>query len=198
MNKYEDMSAFMDGESTPETTARLLAAQAEDPALLKTWGSYHLIGDALRNDLPTHIDPILGARVAQALKSEPTVLAPRKPKRASAPLRWVAGVAVAASCAGLVVFSGGLWQGPGQGATNSGLVAEGSVDTSRPSVAAQTVSARLGGEQSSAGRRLEDQFNPYLVRHSEYQMNTGAPGMNPYARLISHSPERSAQAPATR
>lgn len=198
MNNYEDLSALMDGETAPETTARLLAAQAEDPVLVQTWASYHLIGDALRNDLPAHIDPALRSRISEALKFEPTVLAPRKRPRASAPLRWVAGAAVAASCAGLVVFSGGLWQGGGQGSANPGLVAEGSLDTSRPSVAAQTVGARLGGEHGRAAQRLENQFNPYLVRHSEYQMNTGAPGMNPYARLIGHSPERSAQAPATR
>lgn len=74
MANNERISVLMDGESSE---ASWLKSVMQDPQQQETWGRYHLIGDALREDLPADLTLDLAERVALALADEPTVLAPR-------------------------------------------------------------------------------------------------------------------------
>ena len=74
MANNERISVLMDGESSE---ASWLKSVMQDPQQQETWGRYHLIGDALREELPADLTLDLAERVALALADEPTVLAPR-------------------------------------------------------------------------------------------------------------------------
>ena len=74
MANNERISVLMDGESSE---ASWLKSVMQDPQQQETWGRYHLIGDALREELPADLTLDLADRVALALADEPTVLAPR-------------------------------------------------------------------------------------------------------------------------
>lgn len=74
MAKSERISALMDGELQDD---RVVGDLAQQPECSATWERYHLIGEALRDDLPSHLHLDLSARVAEALENEPVLLVPR-------------------------------------------------------------------------------------------------------------------------
>ena len=76
MANNERISVLMDGETSE---ASWLKSVLQDSQQQETWSRYHLIGDALRDELPGNITLDLADRVALALADEPTVLAPRAP-----------------------------------------------------------------------------------------------------------------------
>jgi sigma-E factor negative regulatory protein RseA len=83
------ISSFVDGEAEAVVAHSLASAWRDDPALRRTWHSYHLIGDVLRSD-ELAIDPSRDEHFLQRLRermaSEPVVLAPTLP-RPSLPLQ---------------------------------------------------------------------------------------------------------------
>lgn len=90
----ESISALIDGELEGPAAEKALAAIAADEDLDAAWEDYHLIGDAMRANRFASMD--VRAQVAERLKTEPTVLAPRRwmrPRRA----RAAGAVALAAS-----------------------------------------------------------------------------------------------------
>ena len=70
----ERVSALMDNQLHSEQS---LKALLDDPSASATWERYHLIGDALRDELPEQLDLSLLQRIADALEQEPVVLAPK-------------------------------------------------------------------------------------------------------------------------
>ncbi len=70
----ERVSALMDNQLQSEQS---LKALLDDPSASATWERYHLIGDALRDELPEQLDLSLLQRIADALEQEPVVLAPK-------------------------------------------------------------------------------------------------------------------------
>lgn len=192
MKTQDTISALVDGELDSEGLAEAIRTCCTNTEAAGAWQRFHLIGDALRDDLPPHLDAGFASRVASAVALEPAILAPRRATPTAPPLRWVAGLAVAASCAALVVFSGSVFNhGQGDGSPASGLIAAASPPPSSDnglSAAGQSV-AETPGSTSDTVPVSGEHFNPYLVRHLEFQMHAGTPGMNPYARLIGHQPE---------
>ena len=75
MANNERISVLMDGEAAE---ASWLKSVAQDKEQRETWARYHLVGDAMRDELPATLVFDLADRVAQALQDEPTVLAPRR------------------------------------------------------------------------------------------------------------------------
>jgi len=71
--KFENLSALVDGEHTDKGIVDELSS---DETLASRWQSYHLIKDAMRNELPDQIQFNIADAVAEALESEPTVMAP--------------------------------------------------------------------------------------------------------------------------
>ena len=92
------LSAMVDGEASDadiESTFRLLR---DDVATRQDWEYAHLIGDVMRGE--KHLSPGLTERVMEALKDEPTVLAP--PRRKENDSRRML-LSLAASAAGVAV-----------------------------------------------------------------------------------------------
>lgn len=89
----ESVSAWMDGESSDANFPDLSTEQGR-----RTWDTYHLIGDALRNaDLAVSPSAGFHARLSRALDAELPIVAPQ---RRRSPLRMgLSGLAVAAAVA---------------------------------------------------------------------------------------------------
>ncbi|MEI6858644.1 MAG: anti sigma-E factor RseA C-terminal domain-containing protein [Shewanella sp.] len=68
----EWVSAAVDGEFDEQALADLAA----DVGLHRQWRDYHMIGDAMRGELPKSINLDLSASIADAIDREPTILAP--------------------------------------------------------------------------------------------------------------------------
>ncbi len=122
MANKEQISALMDGDLSD---AEVLNELEMDSDLQDTWGRYHLIGDAMRGDLPVNLQLDLGDSIMLALEDEPAILAP-KPAQPAAPQVQPAGkvipfvrrfgqqvgqYAIAASVAAAVIFGVQQYQG---------------------------------------------------------------------------------------
>ena len=71
----EQLSALIDGEFDVENAEHLIRSVKSGGELQECWQHYHLIGDAMRNEMVLSHD--FSARVLSALGDEPTVLAPQ-------------------------------------------------------------------------------------------------------------------------
>lgn len=122
MANKEQLSALMDGDLSE---IEVLNELGTDPALQDTWARYHLIGDAMRGDLPVNLQLDLSDSIMLALEDEPAILAP-KPAQPAAPQVQPAGkvipfvrrfgqqvgqYAIAASVAAAVIFGVQQYQG---------------------------------------------------------------------------------------
>lgn len=121
MANQEQLSALMDGDLSD---VEVLNELGTDPALQDTWARYHLIGDAMRGDLPVNLQLDLSDSIMLALEDEPTILAP-KPVQPAVPQvhrakvlpllrrvsQQVGQYAIAASVAAAVIFGVQQYQG---------------------------------------------------------------------------------------
>ncbi|MNH25784.1 Anti-sigma-E factor RseA [compost metagenome] len=121
MANQEQLSALMDGDLSD---VEVLNELGTDPALQDTWARYHLIGDAMRGDLPVNLQLDLSDSIMLALEDEPTILAP-KPVQTAVPQvhsakvlpllrrvsQQVGQYAIAASVAAAVIFGVQQYQG---------------------------------------------------------------------------------------
>ncbi|KHA56955.1 sigma-E factor negative regulatory protein [Aeromonas hydrophila] len=123
MATKERLSALMDGDLSD---VEVLNELGTDPALQDTWSRYHLIGDAMRGDLPVNLQLDLSDSIMAALEDEPTILAPKPVEsKPAAPQPGTAKVvpflrragqqagqyAIAASVAAAVIFGVQQYQG---------------------------------------------------------------------------------------
>ncbi|WP_429105689.1 RseA family anti-sigma factor [Aeromonas veronii] len=128
MANKEQISALMDGDLSD---AEVLNELEMDSDLQDTWGRYHLIGDAMRGDLPVNLQLDLSDSIMAVLEDEPTILAPKPVETAPvlqpavAPVKTDANVvplfrrvgqqlgqyAIAASVAAAVIFGVQQYQG---------------------------------------------------------------------------------------
>lgn len=90
----EDISRLMDGELDDEPAVDRVVAGLRQDGAMATWACYHVIGDTLRGEC--RVSARLSRRVATALASEPTVLAPQRRVDRPAAWAWAAAATVAA------------------------------------------------------------------------------------------------------
>lgn len=171
----KQISEFLDGELPQTEQDALLKTLANDEELSGAWERYHLIGDAIRNDLPELIGCDISTRVQQAIATEPAILVPLS--RRHALVRPVMGFALAASVAAMAILG----------------VRQLNQDTSpaQPLMVAQEQPLPASTFDNSPIRPASVQTLPntqldsYLVNYYEHQGNMG---MLPYVRIISHDP----------
>lgn len=108
--QLELLSALKDGELKEQDFAKLVPNLYSDHELRQRWDRYHLIGQAMRNNLPVVLQHDLASRVSAALQNEPTILSPDTPATAPKPVhdRSFTGYAVAASVAVVGFLTVGL------------------------------------------------------------------------------------------
>lgn len=190
----EQLSAMADDELSAEELQFLTRRLSSDAEAIDQLGRYHLLSDALRgNYVPGGGQ--LAQRVSAALDDEPALRGERGGGRFSGLLRPVAGMAVAASVA-LVMVS--LWpQRDGEpvasstqaaadapASPSSQVVADGS---SPGSVREQPVSVTTSdGQWQTLDPEVQRRLNTYLVNHSEHSSTGRFGGVLTYVRIAGH------------
>ena len=101
----ERISALVDGESGEFETRRLTAELLSSEPQKARWGRYHLIGDALRDELPMRLEPNFSTSVMALINEDlPGYDQSQVRKQKSRWLKPAAGFAIAASVAAVSVF----------------------------------------------------------------------------------------------
>jgi sigma-E factor negative regulatory protein RseA len=111
-SKFEKVSSLVDNYHNDKNESVELFEQLNtDSVLADTWSHYHLIGDVLRDELPSETLLDFSTQIAQAIADEPTVLAPKKSTLFNTVKAKVVQfskpfgqVAIAASAAGLMII----------------------------------------------------------------------------------------------
>lgn len=179
LNK-EQLSALIDGEHEND---HVLDKLIHDEELKQTWSRYHLIGDCLRDNMPDYISKQISHNVNQALKDEPTVLAPTKKQFNFKPL---AGFAIAASVAMVAVLTIQSGNDPVSSSLDAPAVAALTpaqteiINFSQPQVLPAAVTTHSDTPESIENERL----NNYLLNHNEYRSNAGMNVIMPYVRMV--------------
>ncbi len=178
----EEISAAMDGESPAQQAGTLLGKVASDAKLSEAWYRYHLLGDAMRGQVPDHIDLHMRHKTRESLVAEPTVLAPTK--RLASLLKPVAGLAIAASVAALAVIGARQLLQLDSVEPVPGIVQQRPAGVERPPVAVVSWQP-----QTQAATRL----NSYLVNYSEHRSNAAVPATLPYVRIVGRETDDTSQ-----
>lgn len=190
----EVVSALMDGE-VAHLSDEALKAVIENDETRGSWVRYQLIGDAVRETDQSAQGEMASASFAERVRSridaEPTVLAPksRGDRRMPRYLQPVAGLALAASVAGLAVI--GIQQMSNQGGEAVQALSVANLDAAEQVLAASattdsTETPELEIDLEEHKRRL----NSYLVNFNEQRAGLGMPGVNPYVRIIDFESEK--------
>ncbi|MBI2311383.1 MAG: sigma-E factor negative regulatory protein [Betaproteobacteria bacterium] len=160
-----DISALMDGELDGHSAQTAIARLESKEDLRDSWATYHLIGDALRQEVAIAMD--LTPQVTERLAAEPTVLAPRR--RRIADRMKVGALSLAASLAAIAIVAWVMVQNA-QDRQQEQLAA------ARSAIAAKPVSLPV-----------TQQLNDYLIAHQEYSPSTAIQGVAPYVRTVADS-----------
>ncbi len=174
------VSSFMDGEIAEDEVSMLCKRIAKDHALRERWRDYHLISNALKQQLPAQANIDLSQKIHDALVDEPELSAVKKPaSKVRTTVRRFSGLAVAASVAilGVVVVLNTAVQPSGG---ESMVLAQSTPDT----VVTPTQVAGLSSGSNVTERTIDPRLNKYLVDHSEYAVSASVHGMLPYARIV--------------
>lgn len=167
----EQISALVDDELAAAEHALLIRRLAGDPELRQCLSRYQLISDALRDEIPRHIDPGFQRRVHAALRQEPVVHSARFGLKQL--LKPAAGVSLAASVAVAAVLS--LQSSNRENAVSAPVLATAPVQDRYIRAAGESVP-----EQAPVN---EQNLDIYLVNHNEFAVSRG---MLPYMRLVGH------------
>lgn len=195
----EKISALMDGEMEEHEIASSFRELQGDPDQRQTWERYHMIGDALRKNLPKHIDSSFASRISQAIAAETqpsSSVVEFKPKpKVSAPPRVavskpLAGFALAASVAAVAYL------GVGMIAVDEQAAGPRLASNAPQAVLPPVQMMPLDGIQTVQGQRwnvatpaVESKLNTYLSNHhSMSSMAAINNRMLPNVRLVDSKP----------
>ncbi len=156
------LSALMDGELDDKSAAEVIEALGHDQEAVRTWRTYQLISDALRESRLLSAD--FTARFSQQLAKEPTVLAPRSMQRESR--KWVA-LSAAASVAAVALVGWVAFAPPPGSAPVP--VAQVQTEAAKPPVMVP----------------LPNSANDYLLAHQAFSPRGS---LAPYIRTVSEQP----------
>ncbi len=183
----EQISALVDGELSVEECKRLVDGMRSDANAESCWCHYHLISDALKNNLPDKLSTDFAACVSKALDSEPPIIcAPARRPASNNVSRPVIGFAMAASVAAVAYlgFSGNeiapdLMPAP-QLASNAPVA-------SAPSQQISQVSKVRGRQWDVEQPAVASRLNDYLLSHGEYSAVAGMQrGVMPQVRIVGY------------
>jgi sigma-E factor negative regulatory protein RseA len=183
----EKISALMDGDLAGRDAHDVIQDLKQSAESRQRWERYHLIGDALRNNLPPVVRHDLASRIAAAIDAEtsqslPSVV-PFVPRQKNKPapffLKPLAGLAIAASVAAVAVVSFDMGGNVTPAAQTMAAAPAQMQSANRLPVSV----VPLVVDEVAAQTRLND----YLVNHSQY--STVMQGeMLPSARIVGYNP----------
>jgi sigma-E factor negative regulatory protein RseA len=197
--KYaEKISMLMDDELQGQEASNLIDGIKHDEWLRQCWERYHLVSDALKNNLPTLVKHDLAARLSKALDAEQTYrIIPHRPQNSTATTYFkpVMGLALAASVA-VVAFLLAPWEGttmapiiPQQQAAMTASIPQLGNAMTAEQVAANMTDGRDQTQQQPAQElKVEPVLYDYLVDHNEYTNAAYVQSsMLPYVRIVGYS-----------
>ena len=172
----EELSALIDGNLPKEAVDRLIDLLIKDASMRAAWMRYHLMSDALGNHLPQSICLNLAKGISLALAREPIFTAPKQRSFTFSRVIPIAGLAIAASVAGITLLGVQRIYKEDQTPQESLSVAE------QPVLHPLPVSTmRWNGQPSSPSR-----LNSYLLNHNRYNPSLSMQGVSPYVRIVSY------------
>src|SRR3569623_2980180 len=184
----EQISALVDGELSKDECRRLMEELRVDPSAAASWCNYHLISDALKNNLPTSLSSDFASRVSKVLDTEPPLAAPLpRIRRVPAFVKPALGGALAAAVA-TVAYIGLGWNGESAVTTNTAPQLAALV----PAQATYPVSRVRGSQWDVEQPAVASKLNDYLASHGQYSALTG---VLPQVRIVGF--ERSEALPPT-
>jgi sigma-E factor negative regulatory protein RseA len=171
----EKISALMDGELDGQQAQQQIQSLRDDPELASGWHTFHLIGDAIRNERPLSRD--FSRRVSSRIAAEPTVVAPRRSsgKRAVA---FALSAAASLSAVALVAWVALSTVPP----ASAPEIARAPISPPTAIPASATPSAAA---PSLASVPSDGTMNEYLMAHQEFSPSTALQGVAPYIRSVS-------------
>lgn len=179
----EQISSLVDGELPGEECELLQHRLARDSELQDTWRNYHLIRDAIRQDLPEFINTSAGVNYLrhQGPDSSDSVSRFNVLQRLARPL---AGMAIAASVAMLAVV-GVMYNGEQLATPLSSQMTTAFQTAEQQRIRENFVVVPRSGWQS-AKPAVVSYLNGYLVDHSRYAGFGSAPGIISYSRVAGY------------
>lgn len=183
----ELVSAMMDGE-LDDNEVNAIESLTNDREATDVWQRYHLIRDAMHNNLPTSVDQTLAANIQQAIAEEPTVLAPRSVTK-PAFLKPVAGFAIAASVTAAVLLGVQNFQQANSNDPTTPIA--GNQPINQALIQPVTLSSQQPDANivDSAELRANARMNRYLMNYNELRAGSTVQGMPPYVRMIGYEAE---------
>jgi sigma-E factor negative regulatory protein RseA len=160
----ERISAFMDGELEDHEASGQLKRLKDSAELRAAWGTYHLIGDAMRGEAGYSSD--LVARIGAKLAAEPTVLAPRPLLRFRNVRRLALSAAASVGGVALVAWLT-LFENP--------FFPRQDLAVTQPS----------GAQTQLAATPANGAVNDYLLAHQQFSPSTAMQGVASYVRTVS-------------
>ena len=176
---FEHLSSLIDGELDAQEAAAVLDALCRDPELQRRWSELQLVGDALRSAevAACHEDGFC-ERVRNALATEPTVLAPRRPARPAWRRYSLPGLAVAASVAAVAFVAVPLLRAPAPD-----VMAQKQIPATAPAAVSTAVLASSQPEARAAAAIANARaLDPYFAAHRELTGGSPLPRAAAYLR----------------
>lgn len=182
----EQISALVDGETRSGEGQFALRRLAQDVDLKARWQRYHLISDAMKNNLPERMNTGFADSVMKALADE---VAPTG-KPALNVGNWkkpAAGFAVAAAIAAVSVLGVQVMQLPG--AVQAPMAV---LDASPSQILEQASQPGFteSGDQVLTAEELNDRLNNYVASHSAWSSMSNVNSAMPYVRRAGYESAR--------
>jgi sigma-E factor negative regulatory protein RseA len=194
----EKISALVDGEMPREEIDSLLDGIKHDEIGQMCWRHYHLISDALKNNLPDKLPDDFVKRISLALESEPLLSTPpRRSFNFPVFLRPTIGFALAASIAA-VVFIGlgwntqtGIEQTPNLASNTTPAPSAITTVSTQPMVSYANVRGRQWDVEQP---ELASKLNDYLINHDQYSAVDGMHNnVLPQVRIVGYERSEAVQ-----
>jgi sigma-E factor negative regulatory protein RseA len=182
----ERYSALIDGEVSDFEQRRLVDDLLKDEEAQASWVRMHLIGDALREELPQSLDMDFVAKLRDKIDEEPEYNERPAQGGKAGWIKPASGFAVAASVALVSILSLQSMVGYDTNPTSTVPVAS----QSSPAIVPAGDNFRLASSPASGtvkqgvtNQEVEQRINRYLVNHSEF---ASRPGVLPHARIVGY------------
>lgn len=196
----EKISALMDGELDGPEMHEAIRRMRGDAGKQRCWEDFHLIGDALRKNLPLHFDPEFSSRISQTISQEDIPATPIQIDQPSSHhnniKRPLAGFAMAASVAAVAYLGFAMIalddpSAPRLASNAPTAPLSSSVATFSPTVPVQGLQTVQGSRWNVAQPAIESKLNTYLYSHRNI---SSAVSMNgrflPHTRIIVAKPNQ--------
>ncbi|MEW8507046.1 MAG: sigma-E factor negative regulatory protein [Candidatus Thiodiazotropha sp.] len=187
--EFERLSALVDDEISEHEISGEINKLKNSPERLDVWSRYHLIGDAMRNELGKIHDTGIARSISQQLENEPVVLAPAALKR-RIPIRkrTLTGVAVAASLTAVAVVMAPQMINPGSSEAPNQLVSSAPLEQGERLQESRIVYVAEDGTRWKLLKKpkVESRLNAYLLNHQDLSSSSNIKGIMPYATFVSY------------